>query len=656
MAIQDLFRQVGRKSTEANDDSVLTIIEFIESPYGLGFTHSLCGMGLFPVQKFILKVFYNLELDNKNRTIKIPKTWHYAQASKPEHYYNFTEAEYLQYLYNEGRCNIKDLDHNRHELVLPIGRRSGKSTLSSMVAAYEVYRLLRKGNPQRYYGMMDGADITISTIATTRDQSQVMYNAVRNHFQNCGFFKTYLSHDTQSYVKFQTPYDLDTTGKADDGGRASLQIKFFSSVSSGIRGLANFVIVLDEVAFFKDKGNSSADAVYQAASPSVATFAPADPNGGDVLSRESEGRIILISSPYNKDGLFYVKYEQSKGGGSGAKDIIMVQAPTWEVNPQVPIGFLENAHGKDPVAFATEFGAEFTDRVMAWIERSKDLMVCVDKDLKPESRGRPRVPHSLGLDLAVKGDKTSVALTRPDGDKIKLVYHEEWQAGRSWYDTNPHLDEPFEDYAKELHTVDMLDFDALADWIHNLSRRFYIVDGLFDQWQGISFKQSLDKKQLSQIDMKQFTQDESSQMFDAFKTLMYHGKLLLYNYQIRDVKDDDEDSDVVNTSLDEGMDIKPAPYIKELLKLRAERKSRKVVKVEAPPGPNNHDDFADALVRSVWLSLHRTGNTKVISGGKGSIQDIAQGAGAVRERSLSAREYQRRRSRTRSYINKRGGW
>jgi len=477
-----------------------------------------------------------------------------------------------------------------------------------------------------------------------------MYDAVRNHFQTCDFFK--MSHDTQSYVKFQTPYDLDNTGKVDKGGRASLEIKFFSSVSGGIRGLANFVIILDEVAFFKETGQSSADAVYQAASPSVATFAAADPNSNGTLSRQSEGRIILISSPFNKDGLFYNKYEQSKGGGTGSQDIVMIQAPTWEVNPQIPVGFLENAHGKDPVAFATEFGAEFTDRVMAWIERSKDLMVCVDIDLKPETRGRPRVPHSLGLDLAVKGDKTSIALTRPDGDKIKLIYHEEWQAGKSWYDTNPHLAEPMDDYAKELHTVDMLDFDAIAEWIHNVSRRFYIVDGLFDQWQGISFKQSLDKLQLSQIEMKQFTQDESSRMFDAFKTLMYHGRLLLYNYQIRDVKDEDDESDVLNSSLDEGLDIKPAPYIRELLKLRAERKSKKNVKVEAPPGPNNHDDFADALVRSVWLSLHRTGNTKVISGG--GLQNLANETGATRERALNATSYHRRRSRHRNYVNKRG--
>jgi len=658
--MSDLFRQVGRKSSDGySSGKVLNIIEYVESPFGLGFSQELCGMSLFPVQKFILKCFYNLPLDDQVRNIKVPKSWRYAQSAKPEHYHTFTEVEYMKYLYNEGRCNIKEQDHDRHELILPIGRRSGKSLISSMIASYEIYRLLRKGNPQRYYGVQDGAEITISMVAPTKDQSKILYNATRNNFQNCDFFTPYLSRDTQSYVRFQTPQDLDQTGAAKDGGRDSVQVMFFSSVSSGIRGLSNIVIILDEVAFFKDKGASSADAVYQAAAPSTATFAPLDPNGTqETLHRDSEGRIIMISSPFNKDGLFYDKYEQSKVGGAASRDILMVQAPTWEVNPQVPIGFLENHHGKDPVAFATEFGAEFTDRVMAWIEREKDLMVCLDTDLRPSVKGKPRVPHSLGLDLAVKGDRTSVALTRPDGDKIRLVYHEEWQAGKSWYDLNPHLEEPIIPYAKELHNTDMLDFDALAEWIQALSKRFYIVDGVFDQWQGISFQQTLDKMGLKQIESKQFTRDESSRMFDAFKTLMYHGRLLLYDYAIREVEDDDDEGDLENSVLSEGA-VKHAPYIKQLLELRAEKKSKKVVLVEAPNGPNKYDDFADALVRSVWLTLHRVGNTNYIAG-SGKTGDIAEAHGA-QHKSISARSYQRRRQRKHNYQGKRSidlvpGW
>jgi hypothetical protein len=645
MSMADLFRQEGRKASKKKDKE-FSIIEFIESPYGLGFSHEVCGLGLFPVQKFILKAYYSLPLDTKEKTIRIPKTWRYAQSAKPEHYYNFTEAEYMSYLFEEGRCNIKHIDRERHELVLPIGRRGGKTLISSMIAAYEVYRLLRKGNPQGYYGVQDGADISISTIATTKEQSQILYNGVRNHFQNCKFFNPYLSHDTQSYVKFQTPHDLDTTGTAKSGGRASVQIKFFSSVSSGLRGLSNIVILMDEVAFFKETGSSSADSVYQAASPSVATFAPADPKAKN--STQSEGRIILISSPFNKDGLFYVKYCQSKAGGAGSQDILMVQAPTWEVNPQVPIGYLENQHAKDPIAFSTEFGAEFTDRVMSWIEREKDLLMCIDPALKPSQKGAPRDPHNLGLDLAVKGDRTAVALTKVEEDQIKLVYHEEWQAGVPWEETNPHLESPFMSYARELHTVDMLDFDEIAEWIHALSRRFFITEGLFDQWQGISFQQTLDKMGLTQIQSRQFTRDETSQMFDAFKTLMYHNRLILYDYVVREVLRETDNDDVEGSSLEI---TKTSPYIRELLELRAERKSKKIIIVEAPPGVNKHDDFSDALVRSVWLSLGHKKSSKRNHVSRTGPQD----AGAF-PRYANATAYYKRKQLTQNYHSKRTRW
>lgn len=644
MSMSDLFRQVARRSSGDSNRQVLDIISFIESPFGLAFAREVSGRALFPVQKFILKTYYNLPLDDKERTIRIPKSWRHAQSAKPEHYYEFTEAEYMRYLYNEGRCNIREQDHDRHELVLPIGRRSGKSLMSSMVGAYEIYKLLRKGNPQEYYGIQDGAEISMAMIATTRDQSQILYNAVRNHLQNCDFYRPYLSRDTQSYVRFQTPHDIDTTGRVEDGGRDSLQIRFFSSVSSGIRGLANIVIILDEVAFFKDKGNSSAEAVYNAAAPSVATFAPVDVHGsGETLHRNSEGRIILISSPFNRDGLFYTKYEQSKMGGSASRDILMVQAPTWEVNPQVPVGFLENSHGKDPAAFATEFGAEFTDRAMAWIEREKDLLVCIEKDLRPAKRGKPRVAHSLGIDLAVKGDRTAVALTRPDGDKIRLVYHEEWQAGHDWYHLNPHLEHPLVPYAREIHTVDMLDFDEIANWVKELSRRFYIAEGLFDQWQGISFEQTLHKMGLEQIESRHLTRDETSRMFDAFKTLMYHQRLLLYSYMEREIEMEED------TGFEEN-ELNKAPYIRQLLELRAERTSKKVVIVEAPGGAGKYDDFADALVRSVWLSVQRSGNVKHIAGSRSRRDPVT---GGERYQSYSATEYYRRRSRSRNYQNER---
>jgi hypothetical protein len=648
MALSDLFSKVGRSSTEKIGDVGMDIIEYVESPYGLGMTYDISGVELFPVQKFIIKGYYNLPLNNVDRNITVPKEWYHAQSAKPEHYYNFTEAEYMRYLYEEGRCNIREPDHDRREMVLPIGRRSGKSFVTSIIGSYETYRILRKGNPQRYYGLQQGAEITLSTVAPTKDQSQILYNAVKNHFKNCDFFAPYLSHDTQSFMRFQTPHDIEETGDPNDGGRSSYQIRFFSSSSSGIRGHANIVVILDEAAFFKAKGESSAQAVYEAVTPSTATFGPSDPNGrASLVSAQSEGRTILISSPSNKDGLFFNQYDKSKRGGASAENLFMIQAPTWEVNPTVPVGFLTNFHANDPVVFATEFGAEFTDRVSSWIEREEDLLVCLDFDRRAEMRGKARQVHYMGLDLAIKNDRSTIVLTRPEGDNIKLVYHEEWQAGESWYDLNPHLSQPFMPYAKKFETEEKLDFEELAKWVKEVCRRFYIEAGIFDQWEGQSFQQTLDKLGLNQIRSKKFTQNETSMMFDAFKTLMFHERLDLYDYVVRDVESDEDNAKSVLTGKDS---VKHAPYITELLELSAEKKSKKVIKVEAPSTPGKHDDFSDSLIRSVWLSMQEAvEGSSYIAGRNGAQQE------QVSRQPATSTAYHARKQRNQNTKLQRGG-
>lgn len=74
-----------------------------------------------------------------------------------------------------------------------------------------------------------------------------------------------------------------------------------------------------------------------------------------MIFEEFEGILFSISTPRNKDGFFYNRYKQSKDDPG----ILMIQAPTWEVNPQVPLAFLEKAYNRNPNDFRSELGAEF---------------------------------------------------------------------------------------------------------------------------------------------------------------------------------------------------------------------------------------------------------------------------------------------------------
>lgn len=60
-------------------------------------------------------------------------------------------------------------------MILSIGRRSGKTTISACIAAYETYKLISKGDPQGYYGLPHSNNIQIISVATDKDQAGLLY-------------------------------------------------------------------------------------------------------------------------------------------------------------------------------------------------------------------------------------------------------------------------------------------------------------------------------------------------------------------------------------------------------------------------------------------------------------------------------------------------
>lgn len=598
--------QVGKgdltvTNTEGGHTRIFNVLQYAESNWGL-------GMSLYPVQRFLVKLYYHLPLNDKDRTIEV------TDMFKQKVLYHLTEVEYLRYLFNEGRCNFGEQDHMRRQLILAIGRRSGKTTLSAVFASYELYRLISLGNPQAYYGLPNGNRIQIISVATDKDQAGLLFNDVTSHMAKCEFFKPYIANNTQSHVQFRTPYDISKYGptvKHENGkftsfnGKASIRVTFKAAVSKGLRGAGNIVIILDEMAHFQDKGAASAKGIYDAISPSALAFSPKDPNDTTKPIGPVESRIISISSPLNKVGKFWELFHFAMSRSEGSDNMLAIQAPTWEVNPTVEPNFLKEKFHEDPVVFMTEYGAEFSDRIRGWIEDHRIVMECVKPEARPITHGLPRRPHQMGLDLALIGDGTSVSITHVDSGRIVHDYHETWFAGVPWRETNPHLVAPLVDYAKSLDSQERLDFEQIANWIEALCKRFYITDGIFDRWNGLPLEQNLHKRGLKQFRSEFFTRDEKSRMYQAVKLMMYDHRLDMYDFPI--------------PGAGEANGSKHSAFIQQLFDLQASQLSKNQVLVEAPPG--YHDDMADAFVRSVWLSLEKMSSQKVTSGSQRTLRD-----------------------------------
>lgn len=571
MSLSSIALAASSKAGKQSDKDV-DIIEFVESKWGLGMT-------LFPVQRVILKAHYGLQLDDKN-TFQV-SDW------RRRHWETHTEKSYLKKLYDDGRCNISEVipGKQRREMILSIGRRSGKTTISACIAAYETYKLIKLGDPQKYYGLPASNNIQIISIATDKDQAGLLYQEVSGHYRNCGYFSPFTANNTLSYARFQTPKDIERYGRyaESQGAKATLKITFRSCVAKGLRGAGNICVILDEVAHFTDSGQSSADEVYNAVVPSTSAYSPKDPDNPTVPVGEVQGRVILISSPLGKQGLFYNLFQIGMRGGTASDNLLCVQAPTWEVNPTIPAQEFEKHYLKNAAVFFTEYGGEFTDRTRGWIEKKEDLFACVDPKLLPQSSAPARKPHFMGIDLALVGDGSALAIGHLESNgRVVLDLIDHIKAGEGRF-----MDK------------ERLEFDDVADWIESYTKKFYIVEGIFDQWAGIPFEQALNKRGLSQFKSVQMTKSLNSQMFQNFKDMMWDKKLSLYNKRNPDVEGDE-------------------PYLLELMELQAKVESKHVILVEAPQVQGKHDDMSDALVRMVWISSNHIGKSKYVTGSTAS--------------------------------------
>lgn len=576
--VSSFLDQKRKERGEGDDGDVefLNIIDFIDR-------FKLLPFGLFPVQRFIVKLYYCVPLDGDTKTIVI------RDKLDGHVLYEFTEVEYLRYLYDQKRCNIREQDMvERRELILVLGRRSGKSELSSIFAAYELYKLLRRGNPQSYYGLPNGSEIRVLCVANDKEQAGIVYGSMQGHLESVDYFKNSFANQTQTYLKFRTENDRKRFG---DDGKATINATFKSSIAKGLRGRGIICAILDEIAFFVDDGKSSAEQVYRAIYPSLAQFSPKDKKNKHIPLGQTHGRMVLISSPDAREGFFYRRYQMAMSGDKAASNTLVIQAPTWEVNPTLDREYYEVEYYKDPKVFMTEHGGEFSNRVRGFIEEWQDLQECIVPDLRPKLRGLPRELHWAGVDFALSGDGTAVALTRINQGKVELAYHEVWYPKKRWRDVNPHLDAPLVPYALTLQDVTRLDIDELAAWIKALSTRFYIQKGIFDPWAGVVFEQVLHKKGLTQFEMRHFSPTESSNMFQLFKMSMYKKQLALYDWPLPELTTGDSTS------------VRHSPLIAELLDLQMSSAGKNIYIVEAPKVAGKHDDQSDALARSVLLAM-----------------------------------------------------
>ncbi|MDD5650226.1 MAG: hypothetical protein PHF86_07420 [Candidatus Nanoarchaeia archaeon] len=555
-SLEACFAEATKNLINDSED-VVDIITFCEHPLYL-------DQPLHPVEKLVLKVYYGLELDSKEKSIKI-RSFPFDRKGK-----YFTEVEYVNYLIQQSRTNLKEIS-TRHlvELILVCGRRSGKTFIASVISSYEAYKLILKVDPQKYYKLPQGEEIRIVNIASTTEQALILAKATQNRILNSKWFVPYIEGKNQSDIRLRTKRDLELYsqevklhGKPLDT-HASIKILALPCTARGIRGGSIIVGILDEIAHFIDnEGNRSGDQIYEALTPSIATFG-------------LDGKIICISSPYIKAGIFYDLYLDAIGrdGEEPDENKVMFQIPTWEMNESITFEYLETEKKRNPESFDSEFGAEFSSVVSGFFKYPERIDLCI---LRDEETQVPlsNLAHYIAVDPSANQNGYALAMVHVEQrEKIRLengkekrekkhiVVLDRWKV---WSLKDP-----------EFFGMPYIDEEVIHEYMNTLFQKFRVVKVAFDQFDSTSFVMKLRKKHVDAIKTP-FSRHYNTKIFKNLRDIIYDERLDLF-YEEKGLK--------------------------ELKNLQEKRVGKKQFLVEAPTqGEITTDDMCDVLANACYIA------------------------------------------------------
>lgn len=351
------------------------------------------------------------------------------------------------------------------ELILVLGRRSGKSFMVSIIALYEVYRFLSMGHPQERYPLTPFDVINIVNIANSMRQAYAaIFEKMKSYCSSSPYFSQHIGKAIQGEIHFLTPFDRTENERRQKNGNDDLltgtvQVISGHSNSATLVGLTAAIIIIDEMAEMAGnnaEGNHD-EILYDKLKPSLATFG-------------NDGKMICISNPLAPQGKFFNLYEASFDDPY----TLMFQLPTWLSNPCIPKSWLEAQKSKSRRTYKIFYGAQFSagagDTFL-----DEDDVVAAFRERKDEYRqefGVPLTHYFLHLDPAHSDNDYSLALVHaepiegdigPDGRTMQRIVVDHIHY---WEPRGPN------------HPVDQQEVDT---YIVRLATRFHIVSCTYDQ-------------------------------------------------------------------------------------------------------------------------------------------------------------------------------
>ena len=395
--------------------------------------------------------------------------------------------------------------YTKNELILQLGKGSGKDFVSTVACAYVVYKMLCLKDPAVYYGKPAGDAIDIINVAVNAQQAKnVFFKGFKSKIERSPWFagKYNPKADSIEFDKSITVYSGHSERESHEG------LNLFMAVLDEISGFAT------EVATGNEQGKT-ADNIYKAFRGTVDSRFPdlgkvvllSFPRyPGDFISQRYDSVIadkevierthkFIINEELpndHPDNTFEISWEEDHILSYKIPKIFALKRPTWEVNPTRKIDDFK-------IAFLTDLGDAMmrflctpTYSSDAFFKQKDKLEKCMNirnpidnfKRFDESFTPNPDTVYYIHADLAQKHDKCAVAIAHVDRwVNIKVIKDYEQVVpvvvvdAVAWWE--PKIEGP-------------VNLSEVKQWIINLRREGFNLGMVsFDRWQSFDIQNEL---------------------------------------------------------------------------------------------------------------------------------------------------------------------
>ena len=465
-----------------------------------------------------------------------------GQPSLSDTQYEIVEAMSQIYKKSDLELLMGDVEGSRYydkytknEIILQLGKGSGKDFTSTVACAYIVYKLLCLKDPARYFGKPPGDAIDLINVAINAQQAKnVFFKGFKTKIEKSPWFagKYNAKVDSIEFDKTITVYSGHSERESHEG------LNLLLAVLDEISGFAS------EVGTGNEQGKT-ADNIYKAFRGTVDSRFPdlgkvvllSFPRyQGDFISQKYDSVIAdkdivhkshkFIINPLldeTPDNTLQIEWEEDHIISYKFPGVWALKRPTWEVNPTRSIDDFKIAFYTDLGDAMMRFLCMPTYSSDAFFKQKDKLEKCMtirnpvdefrrfDQGFVPD----PNKTYYIHADLAQRHDKCAVAIAHVDKwVNLQVIKDYEQVApivvvdAVAWW-------EPKKEGAVNLSEV--------KNWIINLRRLgFNIGKVTFDRWQSYDIQQ-----ELKAVNIDTDTVSVAKKHYEDLAMLIYEDRIVM---------------------------------------------------------------------------------------------------------------------------------